>query len=62
MSSGIDEMEAEVDAGGKAKGKTGLQDFGYALRKFRNHSENFVIPAKILQCTVFLYYSEISLS
>ena len=31
MSSGIDEMEAEVDAGGNAEGKAGLQDFCYAL-------------------------------
>ena len=46
-------MEAELDAGGNAGGKAGLQDFVYALRKFRNHSENFVIPAKILLCTVF---------
>ena len=30
ISSGIDEMEAEVNAGGNAKGKAGLQDFRYA--------------------------------
>ena len=28
ISSGIDEIEAEVDAGSNAKGKVGLQDFG----------------------------------
>ena len=36
MSSGNDEKEAELDAGGKL-------DFRYALRKFRNHSENFAM-------------------
>ena len=36
--------------------------FRYALRKFRNHNENFAIPAKISLCTVFCYDSEISLS
>ena len=53
MSSGIDEMKAEMDAGGNAGGKAGLQDFRYALRKFHNHSKNFAIPAKISLCTVF---------
>ena len=53
MSSGTEEMEAEVDAGGNVEGKAGLQDFRYALRKFRNHSENFAILAKISLCTVF---------
>ena len=53
MSSGIDEMEAEVDARGDAEGKAVLLDFRYALQKFRNHSENFAIPAKISLCTVF---------
>ena len=60
MSSGIDEIEAEVDAGGNAEGKAGLQDFSLCitkisqgLRKFCNHSENFAIPAKISLCTVF---------
>ena len=53
MSNGIDEIEAEVDAGSNAEGKAGLQDFLYALQKFRNHSENFAIPAKISLCTVF---------
>ena len=35
MSSGTDEMEAELDVGGNA----GLQDFRYALRKFRKDSK-----------------------
>ena len=45
MSSGTDEMEAELDAGGKA----GLQDFCYALRKFCKDCENFAAIAKISQ-------------
>ena len=49
MSSGIAEVEAEVGAGGIVEGKAGLQDFRYALRKFRNHCENFAIPAKSSQ-------------
>ena len=36
ISSGIDEMEAEVNVGGNAEGKASLQDFRYALRKLRN--------------------------
>ena len=51
-------METELDAGGNA----GMQNFRYALRKFRNHSENFTIPAKFSVCTIFLYDSKISLS
>ena len=39
MSSGIDEMEAELDA--------------EASRIFSMHCENFATPAKILLCTVF---------
>ena len=49
MSSGIDEMEAEVDAGGNAEGKAGLQDFLYALRKFLKDCEKFATIAKISQ-------------
>ena len=44
MSSGTDEMEAELDAGGNA----GLQDFRYALRKFRNPCENFAMHSFLL--------------
>ena len=47
MSSGIDEMKAEMDARGNAGGKAGLQDFRYALRKFRKDCENFATIAKI---------------
>ena len=49
ISSGIDEMEAEVDAGSNAEGKAGLQDFLYALQKFRKDCENFATIAKISQ-------------
>ena len=42
MSSGNDELEVELDAGGK-------QDFLYALRKFRKDCENFATIAKISQ-------------
>ena len=65
MSSGIDEMEAELDAGGNA-GITGfslcIAKISQGLRNFRNHSENFAIPAKFSLCTFFHYYIEISLS
>ena len=49
MSSGTAEMEAELDAGGYAGGKAGLQNFRYALRKFRKDCKNFATIAKILQ-------------
>ena len=45
-----------------------VQDFFYALRQFRNHSENFAIPAKFSYAQFFAmiakfrYHSEISLS
>ena len=55
-------MEAELDVGGSAGGNAGMQDFRYALRKFRNHRKNFAIPAKFLLCIFFHYDSEISLS
>ena len=45
MSSGIEEMEAELNAGGCRR----VQDFHYALRKFRKDCENFATKAKILQ-------------
>ena len=49
MSNGIDEIEAEVDAGSNAEGKAGLQDFRFALRKFGKDCENFATIAKISQ-------------
>ena len=75
MLRGIDELEVEMDAGGNAEGKAGLQDFRYALRKFRKDCENFATIAKISQplrkfryaqffvkLAKFRYDSEISLS
>ena len=49
ISSGIDEMEAEVNVGGNVEGKAGLQDFLYALRKFLKDCENFATIEKISQ-------------
>ena len=49
MSNGIDELEAEVDVGSNAEGKAGLQDFRYALQKFRKDCENFASIAQISQ-------------
>ena len=45
MSTGIEEMEAELDAGGNR----GMQDFRYGLQKFRKDCENFTTIAKISQ-------------
>ena len=65
LSSGIDEMEAGLDVEGNA-GITGfclcIAKISQGLRKFRNHSENFAIPAKFSLCTFFRYDREISLS
>ena len=53
MSSGNDEMEGELDAEAMQEAAGGKHDFRYALRKFRNHSENFAIPSKFSLCTFF---------
>ena len=45
MSTGIEEMEAELDAGSNR----GMQDFLYGLRKFRKDFKNFTTIAKISQ-------------
>ena len=58
MSSGTDEMEAELDAGGNAGGKAGLQDFRYALQKFRKDCENFATIAKISQSLRKVRYAQ----
>ena len=71
MSSGIEEMEAELNAGGCRR----VLDFSLCiakisqgLRKFRNHSENFAILAKFRYAQFFAmiakfrYHSENSLS
>ena len=41
MSSGSDELEAELDAEEMQESEGGKQDFRYALRKFRKDCENF---------------------
>ena len=45
MSTGIEKMEAELDAGGNR----GMQDFRYGLRKFRKDCKNFTTIEKISQ-------------
>ena len=49
MSSGNDEMEAELDAEAMQEATRGKHDFRYALRKFRKDCENFATIAKISQ-------------
>ena len=71
MSTRIEEMEAELNAGGCRR----VQDFSLCiakilqeLRKFRNHSQNFAIPAKFRYAQFFAmiakfhYHSENSIS
>ena len=49
MSSGNDEMEAEMDAEAIQEAAGGKHDFHYALRKFRKDCGNFATIAKISQ-------------
>ena len=60
MSSGNDEMEAELDVEAMQEAAGGKQDFRNALQKFHKDCENFATIAKISQsptkislCTVF---------
>ena len=75
MSSGNDEMEAELDAEAMEEAVGGKHDFLYALRKFRKDCENFATIARISQSlskfryaqffiklAKFRYHSENSLS
>ena len=71
MSSGIEEMEVELNAGGmqeKAGFSLCIAKISQGLRKFCNHSENFAIPAKFRYAQFFpmiakfRYHSENSLS
>ena len=52
MLRGIDELKVELDVGGNRR-QAGfllcIAKISQGLRKFRNHSENFAIPAKISQ-------------
>ena len=49
MSSGNDEMEAELDVEAMHEAAGGKHDFLYAMRKFRKDCENFATIAKISQ-------------
>ena len=71
MSSGIEELEVELNAGGMqecARFSLCIVKILQGLRKFRNHSKNFAIPAKFRYAQFFAmiakfrYDSEISLS
>ena len=68
MSTGIEEMEAELDVGGNAGFSLCIAKISQGLRKFRNHSENFAIPAKFRYAHFFAmvpkfrYHRENSLS
>ena len=60
MSSGNDEKEMQRQCKGNAEGSRRQVGFSLCiakilqgLRKFRNHSENFAILAKISLCTFF---------
>ena len=63
MSSGIDEMEPELDAGGNAR-ITGFFamhcENSQGLRKFHNHSENFAIPAKFRYAQFFAIIAKVT--
>ena len=56
MSSGIEEMEAKLNVGGCRR----VQDFHYALRKFRKDCENFAIPAKFHYAQFFAMIAQFS--
>ena len=71
MSSGIEEMEAELNIGGmheSAGFSLCIAKILQGLQKFRSHSENFAIPAKFSYAQFFAmivkfrYHSENSLS
>ena len=57
MLRGTEEMETELDAGRCAGGNAGMQDFRYALQKFRKDCENFAAIAKILQSQRNFHYA-----
>ena len=46
MSSGNDEMEAELDVEAMQEAAGGKQDFRNALQKFHKDCENFAIPCE----------------
>ena len=64
MSSGTEEMEAKL----MQEAMQGVQDFRYGIakisqgyQKFRNHSENFAIPAKFRYAQFFAMIAKNSL-
>ena len=63
MLNGIEEMEAELVAGGNA-GNAGfllcIAKISQGLRKFHNHSENFAIPAKFRYAHFFTIIGKIT--
>ena len=68
MSSGIEELDAGGNAGGNAGFSLCMSKISQGLRKFRNHRENFAIPANFryahffAMITKFCYHIENSLS
>ena len=58
----LEEMEAELNAGGMQESvgfSQCIAKISQGLRNFRNHSENFAIPAKFLYAHFFRYDREI---
>ena len=58
MSSGNDELEAELVAEEMQEAAGGKQDFRNALRKFRKDCENFATIAKISQSLRKFHYAQ----
>ena len=64
MSSGIEEMEAELNAGGMQESagfSLCIAKISQGLRKFRNHSENFTIPTKFRYAQFFAMIAKITM-
>ena len=62
MSSGIEEMEAERNTGGVqecAGFSLCIAKISQGLRKFRNHSKNFAIPAKFRYAQFFAMIAKV---
>ena len=62
ISSGIEEMEAELNAEGVQDFRYGIAKISQGLQKFRNNSENFTIPAKFRYAQFFAMIAKFSLS
>ena len=59
MSRGTEEMEAELMQRESAGFSLCIAKISQGLRKFRNHSENFPIPAKFLYAQFFAMIAKI---